>query len=659
MTEYIDSGGRLVRLGKKLGSGGEGSVYELQGDSRHVAKIYHRPVTGGHAAKLAAMTLLATEDLLRFAALPISTLCLRQGGPIVGIVMPRIRNQLEVHTLYSPAHRKIHYADKDWSFLIHVAMNVSAVFDSLHEKSIVVGDVNQGNVLVSPRGTVTLIDCDSFQLSVDGRVYPCEVGVAHFTPPELQGQSFHGTVRTTNHDLFGLAILIFHLLCMGRHPFAGRFTGIGEPPPLEKCIEQFRYAYTRDSSTEMTPPPQTVVPAAIMPSIATLFERAFMRGSEIVGARPTAGEWHAVLKQLKSQLKPCGADVGHKYPNYLGSCPWCALEREGAPNLFASVTAHLVDRREGELTASTDHLWMPLLELRKAAMSCALQKVSFQTLPVTPNPLSSQIEQNQSFATLLGRCFLGAFLLLAGAWWSTPLLYFATVLTIGFGLWWFVLNHYYGLRPEITRRQRKLAECISRLRSLEVEGARELDALRQAFDQEFHRLDLSKAEIEGLPARYQQELDSLNLQRERRQLDAFMQSHYIRSAKIPFVSEWQKSTLESFGIETAYDLNEIRLASINGLNQIPVSALLEWKSSVQRSFKFRPREKIPNVDRNTILARYLRRREAQEDILLGGRSSLELIENQLQEVRLRFQQRLEIAAQQAKQAEADVLLLPG
>jgi len=60
-------------------------------------------------------------------------------------VMPRIRDQAEIHTLYSPAHRKTHYPDKDWGFLIHVAMNVAAVFDSLHAKSIVIGDVLKGD----------------------------------------------------------------------------------------------------------------------------------------------------------------------------------------------------------------------------------------------------------------------------------------------------------------------------------------------------------------------------------------------------------------------------------------------------------------------------------------------------------------------------------
>lgn len=659
MTDYFDSRGQRVRLGKKLGSGGEGAVFELQGDALHVAKIYHRPASNDLAEKLTAMTSLATDQLLRFAALPIVTVSQLRSGPVAGIVMPRIRGQVEIHNLYSPAHRKTHYPEKDWGFLIHVAMNVAAAFESLHEQSIVIGDVNQGNLLVSPQGTVTLIDCDSFQVSANGRIFPCEVGVAHFTPPELQGRSFHGTVRTANHDLFGLAILIFHLLCMGRHPFAGLYRGTGEPPPLEKAIEQFRYAYSRDHATQMSPPPQTLLIPAVMPALAALFEQAFARGSELPGARPTGAQWHAALRDLKSRLKPCPADMGHKYPNYLGMCPWCALERDGAPNLFASVTAHLVGRREGELTASLEATWKPLQALRDTANACVLKKVSFNNIPIESHPLPPEIEQNQAFATLLRHCFLATLAALGLSWWIPWLQPIAAVLAVGFGIWWFVLTRYFGVQPEIDRRNKRLADSIARLRGLEVEGTKELESLRAAFEQEFYRLDLTKAEIEGLNPRYQADLDALNLQRERRQLDAYLQSHLIRSSKIALVNDWQKSTLESFGIETAFDLNEIRLTNIQGLGQFTVSALMDWKKSIQRNFKFRPREKIPNVDRNTILARYLRRREELEESLASGQSSLELLLNQLREIQSRYEQRLEIAAQQAKQAEADVLSLQG
>ncbi|MBS0202441.1 MAG: hypothetical protein JSS49_06030 [Planctomycetes bacterium] len=658
MTPYFDDRGHLIRLGRKLGAGGEGAVYELPENARLVAKIYHRPLSDEATAKLRAMTLLATPELTRFAALPTATITLVRNGPVAGVLMPRVRGHAEIHTLYSPAHRKTHYPDKDWAFLIHVAMNVAAVFDSLHSKSIVIGDVNQGNVLVSPQGTVTLIDCDSFQVSANGHVYPCEVGVAHFTPPELQGRSFHGVERTVNHDLFGLAILIFHLLCMGRHPYSGRFVGPGEPPPLEKAIEQFRYAYARKSAgSQFVPPPQTLLLPAVMPALSELFERAFTAGSEHPGNRPTEEEWYLALRDLKSQLKPCQADIGHKFPNYLGICPWCLLERDGSPNFFASVTAHLVGQREGELTASLDPLWQPLLVLSRQMNACILEKVSFTKWDVTPTPIPDQIEQNQAFARLIRLVAIGSALLLTLTWSIPALLAISSILTIGFGLWWLILIQFYGMGTESRRRENHLAEAITHLQSLEQEAARGLEANRLEFARELERLELTKAEIEGLRHRYQADLDGLNLQRERRQLDAFLQSHLISNVHIPLISDWQKSSLESFGIESAYDLNEIRILSIPGFSGTSVAALMDWKKSVTQKFRFRPREKIPNVDRNTILARYLRRREELESVLASGRWSLELLLTQQHELQSRYQQRLEAAALQAKQADADLHLI--
>ena len=117
------------------------------------------------------------------------------------------------------------------------------------------GDVNEKNVFVSPQAMVRLIDCDSYQINAGGQTYLCEVGVPLYTPPELQGQSFRGVVRTHNHDRFGLAVLIFHLLFVGRHPFAGRPLTKGELPP-DKAIKEFRFAYSRAAAQlQIAPPP--------------------------------------------------------------------------------------------------------------------------------------------------------------------------------------------------------------------------------------------------------------------------------------------------------------------------------------------------------------------------------------------------------------------
>ncbi len=88
-----------------------------------------------------------------------------------------------------------------------------------------------------------LIDCESFQWTANGKRFACEVGVETFTPPELQGKNFREVIRTINHDSFGLAVMVFLLLFMGRHPFAGRFLGRGDMP-IPRAISEFRFAYS-------------------------------------------------------------------------------------------------------------------------------------------------------------------------------------------------------------------------------------------------------------------------------------------------------------------------------------------------------------------------------------------------------------------------------
>jgi DNA-binding helix-hairpin-helix protein with protein kinase domain len=229
--------GDTLEIGRQIGRGGEGAVYEVVGRPNEVAKIYHEVMSSEKAAKLKAMIRLAVPQLLESAAWPTETLHRARGGAPVGFVMAKVTRFREIHALYSPAHRKQEFPNANWKFLVVSARNVANVFASLHAAGHVISDVNQGNVVVSSRATVKLIDCDSFQIVSEGRQFLCEVGVGHFTPPELQGRRFSGLVRTPNHDRFGLAVLCFHLLFAGRHPHAGRFLGTGDMP-IEKAIRE-------------------------------------------------------------------------------------------------------------------------------------------------------------------------------------------------------------------------------------------------------------------------------------------------------------------------------------------------------------------------------------------------------------------------------------
>lgn len=318
-NQLHDHLGQLVRLSAKpFAIGGEGAVFDVQGRPQQVAKLYSTPPGAERCDKLRAMVKLCNPDLLKIAAWPTATLSTRSPAEVEGILMPRISDYKEIHHLYSVAQRKKDFPEVDWGFLLHTARNCASAFEKVHSHGHVIGDVNQKNVMVSRKGTVAIVDCDSFQVKEENHIFRCTVGVPEYTPPELHGTRFSDVDRNANHDAFGLAVIIFHLLMMGRHPFSGVPQG-NLDVPIERAIQEYLFAYSR-TATKLMPPPRVPPVKMLGEPIRDLFEQAFraMR-------RPTASEWLEVLDTSLKQLQRCGNDRKHSYPAAAGSCPWCRL----------------------------------------------------------------------------------------------------------------------------------------------------------------------------------------------------------------------------------------------------------------------------------------------------------------------------------------------
>src|SRR4051794_7653329 len=94
---YFDHTGREIVLDGKIKKGGEGAVFNVRSNRQVVAKVYNDPVSNEKAAKLAAMLRLPSDELKNCAAWPCATLHQFQGGPTVGIIIPRIDNAREIH----------------------------------------------------------------------------------------------------------------------------------------------------------------------------------------------------------------------------------------------------------------------------------------------------------------------------------------------------------------------------------------------------------------------------------------------------------------------------------------------------------------------------------------------------------------------------------
>jgi DNA-binding helix-hairpin-helix protein with protein kinase domain len=373
MSVHHTPSGQEVHLAERLGGGGEGTVYAVRGRPTVVAKIYNSAMSGDREQKLRAMVALGTPQLAAITAWP-SELIL-SGCHVIGFIMPRAIEAQEAHVLYGPKSRKQSFPNASYSFLVGAAANVARAFATVHDNGIVVGDVNDRLAMIAQSGVVRLIDCDSFQLMAGSTKFLCDVGVDNFTPPELQGLPYRNLERTRQHDNFGLAVLLFHLLFLGRHPFAGRHRGAAHLE-IPDAIKQHRFAYSSEKQRTATDqPPNTPTLVSAGTSIAQMFERAFAPDAASgKSQRPSADDWVEALEGLFKRLVKCRENGVHAYDKSLPDCPWCKIELQTRIELFNYV------QPEGSTTTAVDvdAIWQAIEGMSSFALRDTPQLLSIK-----------------------------------------------------------------------------------------------------------------------------------------------------------------------------------------------------------------------------------------------------------------------------------------
>lgn len=394
------AGGGSITLDQRLGGGGEGTVFSVAGRPDVVAKIYNAPMTTERRAKIEAMLATAPASILPATAWPSELIV--NGREAVGFLMPRVANASEAHVLYGLKSRRQKFPGASFRFLIHVATNLARAFALLHSAGIVVGDVNERVAMVATDGTVRVIDCDSFQIRHGAKLFGCDVGTPIFTAPELQNVStFRGIERTPQHDLFGLAVLLFHLLFLGRHPFSGRCLAVADMP-IEKAIQEHRFAYSSDNGrTQMQPPPHTPPMGYSGGTLTGLFERAFSPATAKGQAqRPSAAQWAETLSAFLAQLTPCKVNASHAYVPANGPCPWCAIELTTRIDLFS-----YVEPAAGSATAAVidyEAIWRAIDGLMPFRVAPAPDPAHVQS-GLNPSPEAQRVSQTRAEQAAIAR----------------------------------------------------------------------------------------------------------------------------------------------------------------------------------------------------------------------------------------------------------------
>lgn len=569
---FWDDAGQPIALGEEIGRGGEGVVFALADAPELCVKIYSKLPDVDRVDKLMAMVEAFARDptLTEWCAWP-RQLLRDEHGDVCGFVMDRLHNLAPVHELYDPEERKRRFPDLTWQDLVQAAAFCAAMFAALHQHDVVVGDVNERNVLVRPDGRLHLVDCDSFQIRVGGRVFRTGVGVPDYTPPELQGGQFGALVRTANHDRFGLAVLCFKLVFMGRHPFAGGASG-----EIGPAIAAHDYAYPGLALRLRHLLPVSAVPEPLQ----TLFADAFSPQGD--DERPQAERFTDALLDMSEGLRACPVEPMHRMAESSRQCPWCQIE---------SVLAyHWFEPREPEAWVSG---FSPQLA-DLAALRADMDAISSPPKPEwweDPPGLQQALQLADRVwsagpkhdvrawyvRALGGLATLAGVASLAGepgpARWLMP---------IGVGVW--TGGWVWG--------RRQLKPWTAALQRLHTAA----DALRHAADdwrgEAWRRGEADRkllAQFDADATRYAQLEDERRRALSKMLADIPDQTVLPKLQKIalehatlpPFVDHERRSALRIRGLHTAADVVRERLLDVPGLPNAQIEALVRWRQALE------------------------------------------------------------------------------
>jgi DNA-binding helix-hairpin-helix protein with protein kinase domain len=573
MPTVFGEDGNRVKLGTRIGGGGEGEVYTIEGSPDRAVKIYTIAEKRNREAKVRKMIADQLHQRSKLIAFPIGLLH-DTSGRFAGFTMEKVSGHKALHDLYAPGARKAEFPSADYRFLVRAATNIARAVGMAHATGCVIGDVNHSGILISDRATATLIDADSFQI-FDGKVrLPCLVGVPEYTPPELHGQRLETVVRTHNHDAFGLAIVIFQLLWMGRHPFAGTPQGRGDMP-IEKAVKEHRFAYSQLRSVGIDAPPGAPKLADFPSAVAAAFEKAF--GPSGVYDRPTAKQWVALLGDLERSLRGCSANSLHYYPKDGTECPWCRMERTLGVLLFipsASQFEHGVGFAPTIGDIAT--IWRAIDAIPSPPSEPA--PPNLQTSPAAPSAdaiaaKNGRWETKAASAVLL---ILGGILL-----FFMPYVGVLALIAGAAGIGFFA------------KQQSDKEQFVRRYRDIETQF-QQTNHQRQlrGSDSEFLKLKASlsalKNESEALPAEEQRRIDAYNANRREEHKKAFLDTFRVRHFKIPQIGPAKLATLTSYGIETAAHVSSAAVLQVPGFGPINSKPLLDWRAQLERRFTYDP-----------------------------------------------------------------------
>jgi len=262
--DFILTNKNKVKLEKEIGKGGEGIIYEF--GINQICKIYKKEkLTNLRFEKL---KLMVSRQLVCDGVCWPREIVFNERNEFIGYIMDKASGiPMQTAMFVKPVLEK-NFPNWKRLNLVNLCINILDKIICLHDKNIIVGDINPLNILIRNDTEVYFVDTDSYQIES----FPCPVGTVNFTAPEIQNKDFKAFFRTIEHEYFAVTTLVFMILLPGKPPFSQQG---GSNPSINIRNMDFSYPLGEQSNKKVPQGPWRYIWSHLPYKMKEIFYNAF------------------------------------------------------------------------------------------------------------------------------------------------------------------------------------------------------------------------------------------------------------------------------------------------------------------------------------------------------------------------------------------------
>ena len=313
--KVIDETGAVHLLTRKIGVGGQGEVWLVEGGRRIVKLLSRRSQADELRRQFSFVRRLDLAGLN--VARPLAVL----KAPYVGYVAEFLEDMVPMGNLIQGPPAGLLQWHIDTGGLqrrLRLLAHAGEVLTGLHSRGVVYADVSHNNVFVSEPVTAT----EAWLIDLDNLSHESDPQRAIYTPgygaPELVERS---AGCTTLSDAWAFAVLIWQALTL-THPFIGDWVNDGEPELEEQAFAgklPWVGSTTDDRNVCTTGLP---IDQVLGRRLVELARRTFEAGVVVRTGRTSVSEWVDRLHATADQTIACDGCRGSYFVT-AAACPWC------------------------------------------------------------------------------------------------------------------------------------------------------------------------------------------------------------------------------------------------------------------------------------------------------------------------------------------------